>query len=92
MKYLEGELASSGNELNHARLQAALLPGTPATGWPPPGPDAKPCARFAPRALLAPALARLLDAETESPQLDAPGNAWVVAGSRTLKRPPLPGQ
>lgn len=88
MKYLEGELASSGNELNHARLSAALLPG-PARSWlsaPAPGRESPPA--LSPRALLAPALARLLDAETESQQLDAPGNAWVVAGSRTASGRP----
>ena len=88
MKYLEGELASSGNELNHARLSAALLPGY-ARDWlsaPAPGRGSRPA--LAPRALLAPALARLLDAETESQQLDAPGNAWVVAGSRTASGHP----
>jgi penicillin G amidase len=88
MKYLEGELASSGNELNHARLGAALLPGF-ARAWltaPAPGSENRPA--LAPGALAVPALARLLDAETEALQLDVPGNAWVVAGSRTASGHP----
>jgi len=86
MKYLEGELASSGNELNHARLRSALLPDFAREWLAAPGNES----RFAPppRALADPALSRFLDSGTELERLDAPGNAWVVAGSRTASGHP----
>jgi penicillin amidase len=84
MKYLEGELASSGNELNHARLQSALLPGYARDWLAAPGNISR--LALAPQVLAAPALKRLLDAETE--RFDASGNAWVVAGRRTASGRP----
>jgi penicillin amidase len=89
MKYLEGELAFSGNELNHARLRAALLPGFARDWLAAPGLGIEDSLALPPRALAAPALARLLDAETETEQLDPPGNAWALAGSRTASGHPF---
>ena len=89
MKYLEGELAFSGGELNHARLLAALAPGRSRDWLAAPRADFDNSRSFWPRVLSAPPLSRLLAAETALEEYDPSGGAWAVAGDRTVGGQPL---
>ncbi len=84
MKYLEGELAYSGGELNHARLLAALSPEQAHEWLTAPGLDFGNGRKIWPQAFSTPMLGRLLKRETEAARLARLGSAWAVAGSRTL--------
>lgn len=89
MKYLEGELAFSGGELNHARLLAALAPGRSRDWLAVPRPDFDDRRQFWARVLAAAPLSRLLAVETAWDGCDPAAGAWAVAGSRTACGQPI---
>jgi penicillin amidase len=89
MKFLEGELASSGGELNHARLLAALDTGRSRDWLAVPRGDFDNRRSFWSRALSIPPLPRLLAAEVAGEGFDPSGSAWAVAGSRTVSGRPI---